>query len=59
MQISSSDPGSLARPQESSPSRLVSDRLIIALFLLPSISIFLIFVIYPIFQSVYYSLFNW
>ncbi len=37
----------------------LQDKLIIFLFLLPSISIFLIFVIYPIIQSIYYSLFNW
>jgi raffinose/stachyose/melibiose transport system permease protein len=40
-------------------SRYLQDKLIIVLFLLPSISIFLVFVIYPIFQSIYYSLFNW
>jgi raffinose/stachyose/melibiose transport system permease protein len=31
----------------------------IALFLLPALVLFLILVIYPIIQSVYYSLFNW
>ena len=35
------------------------DKLIIFLFLLPAIILFLLFVIYPIFQSIYYSLFNW
>jgi raffinose/stachyose/melibiose transport system permease protein len=35
------------------------DQLIIVLFLLPSIIIFLGIVVYPIFQSIYYSLFNW
>jgi raffinose/stachyose/melibiose transport system permease protein len=35
------------------------DNLIIFLFLLPAIILFLLFVVYPIFQSIYYSLFNW
>jgi raffinose/stachyose/melibiose transport system permease protein len=42
--------GSPRRPQDS---------LVIFLFLLPAIVIFLLFVVYPIFQSIYYSLFNW
>ena len=42
--------GSPQRPQ---------DRLTIFLFLLPAIILFLIFVVYPIVQSIYYSLFNW
>ena len=41
-----------------SPRRF-QDYLVIFLFLLPAIVLFLIFVIYPIFQSIYYSLFNW
>ena len=35
------------------------DNWAIALFLLPALILFLIFVIFPIFQSIYYSLFNW
>jgi len=31
----------------------------IALFLLPAVILFTLFLIYPIFRSVYYSLFNW
>lgn len=31
----------------------------IALFLLPALILFLLFVIFPIFQSIYYSFFNW
>ena len=31
----------------------------IALFLLPAVILFVIFLIYPIARSVYYSLFNW
>jgi raffinose/stachyose/melibiose transport system permease protein len=33
--------------------------LLIALFLLPALILFLIFVIYPIFRSVYFSMFDW
>jgi raffinose/stachyose/melibiose transport system permease protein len=39
--------------------RRFQDYLVIFLFLLPAIVLFLLFVIYPIFQSIYYSLFNW
>lgn len=35
------------------------ERLTIFLFLLPAMGLFLIFVVYPIFQSIYYSFFNW
>lgn len=41
-----------------SPRRL-QDTLTVILFLLPAIVLFLIFVVYPIFQSIYYSLFDW
>ena len=41
-----------------SPRRF-QDRLTIFLFLLPAVALFLIFVLYPILQSVYYSLFDW
>ncbi len=39
--------------------RKFRDNLTIFLFLLPAITLFLLFVVYPILQSVYYSLFNW
>jgi raffinose/stachyose/melibiose transport system permease protein len=39
--------------------RRFQDNLVIFLFLLPAIVLFLLFVVYPIFQSIYYSLFNW
>jgi raffinose/stachyose/melibiose transport system permease protein len=39
--------------------RRSQDNLTIGLFLLPALVLFLVLVIYPIFQSVYYSLFNW
>jgi raffinose/stachyose/melibiose transport system permease protein len=41
-----------------SPRRL-QDSLLIALFLLPALVLFLLFVIYPIFRSMYFSTFNW
>ena len=46
------------RSTSSSPQR-VQDRLTIFFFLLPAIIIFLLLVVYPIIQSIYYSLFNW
>jgi raffinose/stachyose/melibiose transport system permease protein len=39
--------------------RRIHDNLIIALFLLPALILFLIFVLYPILQSIYYSMFDW
>jgi raffinose/stachyose/melibiose transport system permease protein len=46
------------KPGTSTPRRL-QDNLMIFLFLLPAIVLFLLFVVYPIFQSIYYSMFNW
>ena len=40
------------------PHRL-QDTLLIALFLLPALILFLLFVIYPIFRSIYFSMFDW
>jgi raffinose/stachyose/melibiose transport system permease protein len=39
--------------------RRIQDNLTIVLFLLPALILFSIFVLFPIIQSVYYSLFNW
>ena len=39
--------------------RRAQDYLTIALFLLPAVILFVLFLIYPIFRSAYYSLFNW
>jgi raffinose/stachyose/melibiose transport system permease protein len=39
--------------------RRTQDYLTIALFLLPAVILFVLFLIYPIFRSGYYSLFNW
>ena len=52
-------PDSLELRHGSGSTRRIQDNLTIALFLLPALILFLIFVIYPIFQSIYYSLFNW
>jgi raffinose/stachyose/melibiose transport system permease protein len=46
------------KPGPGSPRRF-QDNLMIFLFLLPATVLFLLFVVYPIFQSIYYSLFNW
>lgn len=40
-------------------SRKIRDNVVVALFLAPAFILFVIFLIYPIFRSVYYSLFNW
>ncbi|MCS6993793.1 MAG: sugar ABC transporter permease [Anaerolineales bacterium] len=46
------------KPSAGLPRRF-QDNLMIFLFLLPAVVLFLLFVVYPILQSVYYSLFNW
>src|SRR5919197_2751559 len=43
----------------SSAPRRFQDSLLIVLFLLPALILFLLFVIYPIFRSIYFSTFNW
>jgi raffinose/stachyose/melibiose transport system permease protein len=42
----------------SGPPRRFQDSLLIALFLSPALILFLIFVIYPIFRSIYFSMFD-
>jgi len=49
---------SMSSPQTRSPRR-TKDYVTIALFLLPAVILFALFLIYPIFRSAYYSLFNW
>jgi len=49
----------VALPRKTSSARRLQDKLTIVLFLLPAIVLFSIFLVYPIFQSVYYSLFSW
>lgn len=46
------------KPGTGAPRRS-QDKLVIFLFLLPAIVLFLLFVVYPIIQSIYYSFFNW
>lgn len=46
-------------PRKTGPVRQLQNRMTIALFLLPALVLFLVFLVYPIFQSVYYSFFNW
>ena len=46
-------------PQQTRFRRRVRDNLTIILFLLPALTLFLIFVVYPILRSVYFSMFNW
>jgi raffinose/stachyose/melibiose transport system permease protein len=43
----------------SSTPRRLQDKITIVLFLLPALILFLLFVIYPIFRSLYFSMFNW
>jgi raffinose/stachyose/melibiose transport system permease protein len=51
--------GVVQAPQQSRTRRRVRDNLTIILFLLPALVLFLTFVVYPIFQSAYYSTFDW
>jgi raffinose/stachyose/melibiose transport system permease protein len=46
-------------PKHSGLSRKAKDRMVIILFLFPALVIFMLFVIYPIFRSAYYSTFDW
>jgi raffinose/stachyose/melibiose transport system permease protein len=46
-------------PARNGSPRRTRDYVTVALFLLPAVILFVLFLIYPIFRSVYYSLFNW
>jgi raffinose/stachyose/melibiose transport system permease protein len=46
-------------PQKAESTLRPQDRMTIILFLLPALVFFSIFLVYPVFRSVYYSLFNW
>ena len=59
MQITSAGQSALGAPQQTHFHRRRQDSLTIILFLVPAFVLFLTFVVYPILQSVYYSLFNW
>jgi raffinose/stachyose/melibiose transport system permease protein len=59
MEISSTNEDTLSKGPKNHIPRRVGDSLTIIFFLLPSVALFLIFVIIPIFQSVYFSFFDW
>jgi len=59
MQLPPAVPGIFSSRRNPGPSHRTQDRIVIALFLLPALILFLLFVIYPIFRSIYYSLFDW
>ncbi|HEY6018799.1 MAG TPA: sugar ABC transporter permease, partial [Candidatus Paceibacterota bacterium] len=46
-------------PRGASSPRRIQDYVTITLFLAPSFILFVIFLVYPIFRSIYFSLFNW
>jgi raffinose/stachyose/melibiose transport system permease protein len=46
-------------PKRNHSPRRVQDYITITLFLLPAFVLFLVFLVYPIFRSIYYSTFNW
>ena len=52
-------PDVLKLKRVSGTARRLQDTLLISLFLLPALILFLLFVIYPIFRSIYFSLFDW
>ena len=59
MKKNSFDQNVLTLPRTTNPVLRLQDRMTIMIFLLPALALFLIFLVYPIFQSVYYSLFSW
>jgi raffinose/stachyose/melibiose transport system permease protein len=59
METSLAGQRAMGAPRRNRSGRQASDNLTIALFLAPALVIFLVLVIYPILQSVYYSTFNW
>ncbi len=52
-------PDVLKLKRVSGTPRRFQDTLLITLFLLPALILFLLFVIYPIFRSMYFSMFDW
>jgi raffinose/stachyose/melibiose transport system permease protein len=59
MQTASVSPDLLAAQRSRTTPRQVQDNITIFLFLFPALVLFLVFVVYPIFQSIYYSFFSW
>jgi raffinose/stachyose/melibiose transport system permease protein len=52
-------PNLLKLKRVSGAPRRLQDTLLIALFLLPALILFLLFVVYPIFRSLYFSMYDW
>ncbi len=59
MKVAEARSDNLALYQRTRPPRRIQDYLTIVLFLAPSFILFLVFLVYPIFRSVYFSLFDW
>ncbi len=59
MQTTLAGHSALAAPQQSRFRRRAQDSLTIFLFLVPALAFLLLFILYPILQSIYYSLFDW
>jgi raffinose/stachyose/melibiose transport system permease protein len=53
------DENTLEFQQQTRFNRRLQDYLTVFLFLLPTIIFFIVFLVYPILQSIYYSVFNW
>ena len=49
----------LKLPARASSPRRAQDYITIILFLLPAVVLFILFLVYPIIRSAYYSLYNW
>lgn len=52
-------PDPLKLNKKTNTPQRTQERLVIFLFLLPALALFLVFVVFPIFQSLYYSFFTW
>lgn len=59
MNITQARRGDLKTHKQTYSPRRVQDYLTIAFFLAPAFILFLVFLVYPIIQSIHYSLFNW
>jgi len=59
MGIASADRKFIQSHPEHRSSRRLQDNLTVVLFLAPAFLLFLIFLVYPIFRSVYFSMFDW
>jgi raffinose/stachyose/melibiose transport system permease protein len=59
METASAEPKATNSDRRQGSSRRVQDNVTILLFLAPAFALFLVFLVYPIFRSAYYSLFDW